>query len=404
MRSISLVTGLSFAAAARAQQDVTSSISSTSLWFGLTAIVVIAVVVVVMRRKTEASDRRKDAVFEAHQARERAREEFDEELKDAVSRASADDMSFVVLRRLLARIKKMQPQRMCAAMVKFPDADGDRLVCPDPRMQNEVESIIRGHEQALKNVSWTGNPVTLHLRAEAGQWMAQTLVVLPIPIPKPGHGILLMSREPGQSFHPDDIELAQDFAQRTIDSMELAKHEAQEKSDREIDALTGIFNRQALELRAAHGFNDAIKNRQNFSALWIEIDKFRVFAKEQGQEKADAVLKTVAQRISRAVDRQHIAGRWDGHEFVVLMPAFPEFQALKLAESLVSVIAREIVYHGENLSITASIGLAAKYPSDAHFTKVLERATKGKDQAKYQGGNCARKGSDESAGINVRNF
>ncbi len=403
MRSTLLIAGLVLSTRLCAQ-DAASALGSPGLWLGLTAILGIGLAVVIVRKKREANDRHKDAVFEAHQARVRAREEFDEELKDAVARASADDMSFVVLRRLLARVKKMQPQRMCAAMVKFPDADGDRLVCPDPRMQQEVESIIRGHEQALKNVSWTGNPVTLHLRAEAGQWMAQTLVVLPIPIPKPGHGMLLMSREPGQHFHSDDIELAQDFAQRTIDSMELAKHEAQEKSDREIDGLTGIFNRQAVELRAANGFNDAIKNRQNFSALWIEIDKFRVFAKEQGQEKADAVLKTVAQRISRAVDRLHIAGRWDGHEFVVLMPTFPEFQALKLAETLVAVIAREIVYHGDSINVTASIGLAAKYPSDTHFTKVLERATKGKDQAKYQGGNCARKGSDESSGINVRNF
>jgi diguanylate cyclase (GGDEF)-like protein len=376
------------------------------LLIGLVLLSAIAIFVVTRRKMAQAEDRRKEAIFQAHTERENARAQFDAELKEAVMRASADDLSFVVLRRLLARIKKTLPQRSCAALVQFPDGEGDRLVCPDPRSQPEFEAIVKAYEQPLKNVSWSGNAVTLNLRAEVNRWTAQTLGVLPIPIPKPGFGILLIAREAGQSFAVDELDEAGEFAQRAIDSMELARTEAEEKSDREIDKLTQVYNRAAVELRASTGFTEAVKSRTNFSVLWIELDKFRVFTKEQGQETSDMALKTVAQRISRALERGQIVGRWDNHEFVVIMPTVPEFQAQKLADSLVSIIAREIKLSNSSnaLHISASIGFASKYPSDTHFTKILERATKGKDQAKYHGGNTSRRGNEEAGGVSFQSF
>jgi GGDEF domain-containing protein len=88
------------------------------------------------------------------------------------------------------------------------------------------------------------------------------------------------------------------------------------------------------------------------------------------------------------------------------LPTVPEFQAQKLADSLVGIIAREIKLSNSSnaLHITASIGFASKYPSDTHFTKILERATKGKDQSKYQGGNTSRRGNEEAGGVNFQSF
>jgi diguanylate cyclase (GGDEF)-like protein len=378
------------------------------LVIALGLIAAIAIGVVVRRKMSDARDRQKEEVFQAHSDREAARAEFDAELKEAVTRASSEDLSFVVLRRLLARVKKTLPHRACAALVRFPDGEtADRLVCPDPRTQSEFEAIVKAYEQPLKNVSWSGNNVTLTLRPEVARWTAQTLAVLPIPIPKPGFGILLISREVNAQFGADELDDASDFAKRAIDSMELARHEAEEKSDREIDKLTQVYNRAAIELRAATGFAEALKARTNISVLWIELDKFRVFAKDAGQEKADAVLKTIAQRISRTLERGQVLGRWDNHEFVILMPTVPEFQAQKLADNLVTVVAREINLNAKDsaLHMTASIGCAAKFPSDTHFTKIMDRAAKGKDQAKYQGGNTSRRGSDEaSGGVNFKTF
>lgn len=378
-----------------------------SMTVALVLVIAIAIFVVARKRREEAFDRRKDEHFQLHTARENIKAEFDAELKDAVSRASADDLSFVVLRRLLARVKKSVPQRSCAALVRFPEGDGDRLVCVDPRTQTEYESLIKAYEQPFKNVAWSGNAVTLNLLAEVGRWTAQTLVVLPIPIPKPGFGILLIAREQGAHLTADELNDAGEFAQRAMDSMDLARGEAEDKSDREIDKLTQIYNRAAVELRASTGFTEAVKSRTNFSILWIELDKFREFSKEKGQENSDGVLKTIAQRISRTLERGQIVGRWDNHEFVVLMPLVPEFQAQKLSDTLVAAIARDINLKAGDatLKLTASIGFSSKFPSDTHFLQLLERSTKGKDQAKYQGGNTSRRGNEDNAGgVNFQNF
>lgn len=389
-------------------QSTVSTESFPYFTFSIVLLLLLGIAGFVFARKfiTQRDDRRKEALFQAHTQREQARLDFDAELKEAVSRSSADDLSFVVLRRLLSRIKKSMPQRSCAALVRFADGEGDQLVCSEPRSQAEFEAIVKAYEQPLKNVSWSGNAVTLNLRAEVARWTAQCLGVLPIPVPKPGFGILLVSREPEHSFSEAEFDEAGDFAQRAIDSMELARHEAVERSDRELDKLTQVYTRAAIELRASNFFTEAVKSRSNFSALWIELDQFRVFAKEHGQETSDMVLKTIAQRIARALDRGQAVGRFDNHEFVVLMPSVPEFQAQKLADSLVAIVAREINLSGATSAhqITASIGFASKYPSDTHFTKVLERAGKGKDQAKYQGGQTSRRGNDDSGGVNFQQF
>ena len=391
-----------------ANAQTTSAEGFPYFTFAIALLLLLGIAAFVFGRKfiNERDDRRKEAVFQAHTQREQARLDFDAELKEAVGRSSTDDLSFVVLRRLLSRIKKTMPQRYCAALVRFADGEGDQLVCSEPRSQAEFEAIIKAYEQPLKNVSWSGNAVTLNLRPEVARWTAQSLGVLPIPVPKPGFGILLIAREPDLSFSEEEFDEAGDFAQRAIDSMELARHEAVEKSDRELDKLTQVFTRAAIELRASNFFTEAVKSRSNFSALWIELDQFRVFSKEKGQETSDMVLKTIAQRIARALDRGQAVGRFDNHEFVVLMPGVPEFQAQKLADSLVAIIAREINLSGDTNThqITASIGFASKYPSDTHFTKVLERAGKGKDQAKYHGGQTSRRGSDDSGGVNFQQF
>jgi|GEM_PF-3383686 len=402
-----LLAGIPAIACAQTAEFLSWNLYTGSMTVALGLIIAIALFVVIHKRRNQALDRRKDAHFQLHTERENIKLEFDAELKHAVNRASADDLSFVVLRRLLARVKKSVPQRSCAALVRFPEGEGDRLVCVDPRTQTAYESLIKAYEQPFKNVAWSGNAVTLNLLAEVGRWTAQTLVVLPIPIPKPGFGILLIAREPGANFTADELNDAGEFAQRAIDSMELARGEAEDKSDREIDKLTQIYNRAAVELRASTGFTEAMKSRANFSILWIELDKFREFSKEKGQEKSDGVLKTIAQRISRTLERGQVVGRWDNHEFVVLMPLVPEFQAQKLSDTLVSAIARDINLKAGDatLKLTASIGFSSKFPSDTHFVQLLERSTKGKDQAKYQGGNTSRRGNEDNVGgVNFQNF
>ena len=371
----------------------------------LIVVVGIGLFVWIKRRLQDRDDARKEVLFEAHQRRQSMRAAFEAELKEAVARSSAEDLSFVVLRRLLAHVKKLYDQRGAAALVKFADGD-ERLVSPDPRMQSEFEAMAGAYETALKSVSRTGNPVVLQLRAEVGRWTAQTLAALPIPVPSPGYGMLVISRAPGLGFTAEELEEAAQFAQIAIDSMEVAKFESTDRSDREIDKLTQVFNRPAIELRAQNAFTEAVKERRNVSALFIEVDGYRAFVKDNTQEKADVMLKTIAQRIQRALERNQFVGRIDSADFLVVLPDVPEFQALKLGDTLCKAIAREFpLPQGGTTQVTASIGVAAKFPSDTHNSQLLERAVKGKDQARYQGGNGVRRaGDDASGGMSVKRF
>ena len=382
--------------------------SSPNEWLGvplwqlgaaLLVIVLIAVVLAYQCRRQAHHDHAQERRFQSHTRTEAMREEFDAALREVVARSSAEDLSWVVLRRLLSHVKKLFPHRAAAAVVSFSEGE-ERLVVPDPKMQGEFDALVKAHEKALKSVCWSGNNVVLQLKAEPGKWGAQTLAALPIPVPKPGYGMLLVSRDPYKNFTGEELELAADCAQRAIDSMELAKHDAQERSDREVDKLTQVFNRPAIELRASQGYTQCVKDRVNFSVVHVEIDQFRALVKARGQEKADSVVKTIAQRIARVLERGQSVGRFDAYEFLLVLPTVPDFQAQKLADNLCKVIARDIVLNQNEapLQVTASIGMASKYPSDDHFTKVLERAARGRDNARYAGGNGYRRGAEEGGG------
>ena len=174
---------------------------------------------------------------------------------------------------------------------------------------------------------------------------------------------------------------------KLINIDELKTEATQWREQAKLDALTGLYNRAALQELAAGML--AGKSKKPGALIFIDIDDFKAVNDPLGHAAGDEVLHTIAQRIRRCFRQEDLTARYGGDEFVVYLQSGLTREALegKLHQL-------QAIFHGDPLlrrfNSSASMGVA-RFPEDAgDFAALLQRA----DRALY----CAKQlGKDRYA-------
>ena len=145
------------------------------------------------------------------------------------------------------------------------------------------------------------------------------------------------------------------------------------------DALTGIYNRRALEERFADLRDDG------FTAIAvIDLDHFKRVNDRFGHQMGDRVLKEVASVLTS--DDDGLAFRMGGEEFLIMLRGQNvEQRAEKLRRAITIRIANEI--DGMEGPVTASMGLVESPPGAA---MTLRRLYAHADRLLYEAKNSGR--------------
>lgn len=162
------------------------------------------------------------------------------------------------------------------------------------------------------------------------------------------------------------------------------------------DPLTGAPNRNAVfgVLRRYQKEGTAL------SAMIIDVDGLKVTNDSYGHVAGDQVLRHVANQLASAIPAGMI-GRLGGDEFVVILPG-----GLHLASEMACKARRSIADHpiglpcGNQLTVTASIGVAATDGEAESLDLVLRRADSAMYAAKRSGrGICTYDVNIEDSGM-----
>jgi diguanylate cyclase len=153
------------------------------------------------------------------------------------------------------------------------------------------------------------------------------------------------------------------------------------------DALTGIWNRQALNEIMEKEYTRWLRYQNPLSIIIWDVDFFKRVNDTYGHAAGDKVLKTIAQIFNQATRDADFIGRFGGEEFMGVFPETRLEEALKLANKIREKVANS-KFHYENkpVPITASAGLATFRPNDS-IDDVFKRADKALYKAKETGRN-----------------
>jgi diguanylate cyclase (GGDEF)-like protein len=150
----------------------------------------------------------------------------------------------------------------------------------------------------------------------------------------------------------------------------------------ERDALTGLrnrryFNEHVLSVDGGRPVGGCV--------LLADLDHFKRINDTLGHPAGDAVLATVSHRLSAALRETDKLVRWGGEEFLaVLDPITPE-QADRTVERLLQAVRRDpVLWNGQAIRCTISIGYAC-FPMPGADTEIsLESAISLTDKALYE--------------------
>lgn len=157
----------------------------------------------------------------------------------------------------------------------------------------------------------------------------------------------------------------------------------------QIDALTGINNRGALNAQAVELFNKSRLLGAPLSIMVLDIDFFKKINDSYGHPGGDFILKELTRVIRDTLIRGNdFFARYGGEEFCILFLGSPFKTVQEIAERIRKTISEhKFEYNGLVVPTTISVGLSTIHAQDTSWNQIFERADKALYESKNNGRN-----------------
>jgi len=157
------------------------------------------------------------------------------------------------------------------------------------------------------------------------------------------------------------------------------------------DALTDLPNRALFQERLEQALKRAERRQRCVALLLIDIDHFKAINDAFGHPVGDALLQIVAQRLLSCLNHENDAtARLGGDSYTLMLPDLTSDQralqiAADMAEKLLASFQAPVLLAGNEVFISASIGIAM-FPQDGHsVAELMKNADTAMHDAKKQG-------------------
>jgi len=161
-----------------------------------------------------------------------------------------------------------------------------------------------------------------------------------------------------------------------------------------VDRLTELPNRRALEERFEALWKQGMISRDSLSVIVIDIDFFKTVNDAHGHLYGDEVLRRVAELLPSALRPADMVARFGGEEFVILLPGLGHGAAVDVAERIRGMVEKKgtVPVAPGNLDpmlrVTVSCGVSSCIPgNELNRERLLKRADRALYRAKEEGRN-----------------
>ncbi len=321
---------------------------------------------------------------------EQERRKFVEALHTGLRHAADGDQDWMAYRRLLDALRLLIPQTGCVVVAHY-HAKEELLVCHPLHDRERYAALMAVRGAAFKGICRSQLPMQMHIEQPAVDGIADAAMdsqfaVLPLPLPLPAWGILLIERPGGEVFSAEELQLAREFAEKACSASEEAANSFALRHSAEFDALTGAFNRRAVDQHLHKAFEIARSRNASMSVLFVDLDRLKEINDVYGHAVGDRCLRLLAETLSSHCGDDDMFGRFGGDEFVAILSGAGPEQARRWADKLLAATQSLGVECREGFArLSISIGVASRTHVDKSAQEIVERADKALYAAKRLG-------------------
>lgn len=149
------------------------------------------------------------------------------------------------------------------------------------------------------------------------------------------------------------------------------------------DALTGLWNKRALEDELERIAHLSKRYHISYSILLLDMDQFKKYNDTYGHLAGDELLKIMGKLITKNIRKSDFAGRFGGEEFLMILPYTDSQGAEIMVQRMLKELVEMRIEHANNIthpwaSFTAGIAVKEK---EEDIIQVIKKA----DEALYFG-------------------
>lgn len=141
------------------------------------------------------------------------------------------------------------------------------------------------------------------------------------------------------------------------------------------DPLTGLINQQGFEQRLTTTVTQLLDDTASIAVVVIEISQVKEINGAHGLAAGDAVLHTVAERLTQSLGADEYLGKFTGNRFLaVKYPIYHKSEARKFCDKIRADVEKPIDWNSNKLSVGCSAGIALFPSHGVQSTQLIEHA------------------------------
>ncbi|HUQ73353.1 MAG TPA: EAL domain-containing protein, partial [Burkholderiales bacterium] len=215
------------------------------------------------------------------------------------------------------------------------------------------------------------------------EWLRRYGSMAAVGVPADGgpRGVVCAFAEAPGAFGPEETRFLGAAASMVSAALHRLDSEARLAYLAQFDPLTGLPNRTLLADRFSLMIVQARRRGVSLGVLFIDLDDFKIVNDTAGHAAGDELLKEMASRLQSSLRDGDTVARISGDEFAVILGdlARPDDAAL-VAQKILERVAAPVAVHGQEVVVTASVGIAT-FPADGDNAETLLGAA---DAAMYR--------------------
>ena len=214
-------------------------------------------------------------------------------------------------------------------------------------------AISQGAPVAVDDIE--GNPlVNVPICAVGG---FRSFITAPLQSHEAVYGSLSVYFDRPHRFSDDAKTIIATFASQAAVALENQRLMREKDVMARTDGLTGVYNRNYLELALDQTMHSLHRNGGLVSLLFVDVDHLKRVNDERGHMAGDRMLRDLATLLAESCRETDTVARYGGDEFVVLMPETDAAGARQVLAKIDAAIERHNAAQRDGLPMRASMGL-----------------------------------------------